>query len=466
MDNSTTSLRGPNPCNLVAEQALLTGLIRDPDAYERIADAVEAEDFFRREHRLVFAALTTAFEVGQRWDIVTLAEDLERRGQLADAGGIAYLGTLAHGSAAPVNLRHYAGIVREQANLRTLIRLGGEQIDAVYQPEGRDAKGILETSLERLNQLAERGHAGNGFVSLKEAAGKALNRIDLLYQSKDGMVGLPTGWTDLDRMTRGLEAGTLTILAARPSMGKTAMATQLAWQVAQRGKPVAFFSLEMSADSLATRIMSSTGRLDHDLLRSAKLDDEHWPLMTLAVNRMTQAPLHIDDQSGLSLVDIVTRSRRLHRESGGLALIVVDYLGLVSTPTNTERHDLAIGRITAGLKGLAKSLEVPVVLLSQLNRDLEKRPNRRPTMADLRDSGSIEQDADLILFIYRDEVYHEDSRDKGTAEIIIAKHRNGTTGEVRLAFLGHYTRFDDLAPDWQAREAPYHTRGRERAYDY
>jgi replicative DNA helicase len=454
-----------NPCNLDAEQALLTGLIRDPDAYERIADAVTDEDFFCREHRLAFAAMTTAFEAGQRWDIVTLAEDLERRGQLADAGGMTYLGKLAHGSAAAINLRHYASIVREQANLRTLIRLGGEQIDAVYQPEGRDAKSILETSLERLNELAERGHAGNGFVSLKEAAGNAIIRIDQIYQSKDGMVGLPTGWTDLDRMTRGLEAGSLVIVAARPSMGKTALATQLAWQVAQQGRPVAFFSLEMSAGSLATRIISSTGRMDHDLLRSAKLDDEHWPLITMAVNRMTTAPLHIDDQSGLSLVDIVTRARRLHRESGGLALIVVDYLGLVATPSHAERHDLAIGRITAGLKGLAKSLGVPVVLLSQLNRDLEKRPNKRPVMADLRDSGSIEQDADLILFIYRDEVYNENSRDKGVAEIIIAKHRNGPTGEVRMAFHGKYTRFDDLAPDWQADAGPSHS-GRGRAYDY
>lgn len=442
------------PRKIEAEQALLTGLIRDPNAYERISDAVAAEDFYRREHSLIFAAMTAAYADGQTWDIVTLSEMIEGRGHLADVGGMAYLGKLFSGQAASHNLRAYASIIREQANLRTLIRLGGEQIDAVYQPEGRDAKGILENSLERLNQLAERGHAGTGFVSLKEATGEAVNRIELLYNAKDGMVGLPTGWADLDSKTRGLEAGTLTILAARPSMGKTAMATQLAWQVAQRNKPVAFFSLEMSASSLATRIIASAGRVDHDLLRSAKLDDEHWHFINPAINRMAAAPLHIDDQSGLSLVDIVTRARRLHRETGGLALIVVDYLGLVNIPTSAERHDLAIGRITAGLKGLAKSLHVPVVLLSQLNRDLEKRPNKRPVMADLRDSGSIEQDADLILFIYRDEVYHDDSRDKGTAEIIIAKHRNGPTGEVRLAFHGKYTRFDDLAKEWEREMAP------------
>lgn len=458
MDNLDTL-----PRNLDAEQALLTGLLRDPDAFEWIAAAVTADDFFLSANRLVFSAMTTAYEAGHKWDVVTVAEDLERRGLLNDVG-MGYMGTLAHGSAAAANLRHYASIIREQANLRSLIRLGGEQIDAVYHQEGRNSKAILETSLERLNQLAERGHEGNGFTSLKEAAGAAITRIERLYQSQDGMVGLPTGWKDLDRITRGLEAGSLVIIAARPSMGKTALATQLAWQVAQQDKPVAFFSLEMSADSLATRIISCAGRLDHDLLRSAKLEDEHWPLMTLAVNQMASASLLIDDQSGLSLVDLMTRSRRLHRETRGLALIVVDYLGLVATPANAERHDLAIGRITAGLKGLAKSLGVPVVLLSQLNRDLEKRPNKRPTMADLRDSGSIEQDADLILFIYRDEVYYPESKDKGTAEIIIAKHRNGPTGDIRLAFHGKYTRFDDLAPDWQAAESPY--RGNERAYDY
>lgn len=443
------------PHSSASEQALIGAALTDPQVYERVADLVRAEDFYQANHRVIWATLATMAEGNHPLDIFTVAERLERDGNLEEAGGLAYLGTLARGSVTSANSRAYAGHVREAATKRALIAAGSEQIDAAYNPEGREARELLSEAQDRLAQLAERGVLGNGWISSQDATIRAIERIERLFAAGGGMVGVSTGWADLDAMTRGLEPGSLVIIAARPSMGKTTAAVQIAQHIASNhDKPAALFSLEMSAEALALRMLSASGRIDHDHLRSAQLEEDELQRLTPASTKTGSLNLHIDDQSGLSVSDLIVRAKRLHRQHGGLSAIAIDYLGLLAVPSKVETHALAIGRITAALKGLAKSLHVPVILLSQLNRDVEKRPNKRPIMSDLRDSGSIEQDADLILFLYRDEVYHPESKDKGIAEIIVGKQRNGPTGTVRLAWQGKYCRFDNLAPEWEREMAP------------
>lgn len=457
------------PHNLPAEQALIGGVILDNAAWERVAEIVTAADFYTLAHRRLWAAITTLVEADKPADIVTVAEQVERAGSLEDIGGITYLQQLFCGAFSAANVVAYAEAVRETSLLRALIAAGAAQIDAVHNPDGRSGKDLLEAAQADLASLAERGLLGSGWITAKTAAGQAVERIDSLWKSGGGMVGVSTGWADLDAKTRGLEPGTLTILAARPSMGKTTAAVQMATAVAEAGdKPVAVFSLEMSAESLAMRLLSAFGRMDHDLLRSARLSEANgdWQRLGPAAQRVADMNLHIDDQSGLSVADIAVRAKRLHRQHGGLGLIVIDYLGLIAMPGRVENQNLGIGKITAALKGLAKTLRTPVLLLSQLNREVEKRPNKRPIMADLRDSGSIEQDADLIVFIYRDEVYNEHSKDKGTAEFIVAKHRNGQTGTVRLAFQGRYCRFDPLAPEWEEERAERYGTSHSGGYEY
>lgn len=454
------------PNSLQAEQALIAGVLADNGAYERVADVVDTPDFYAKSHQAIWQAIRDLLDIEHPADLVTVAERLENTGKLVDVGGLPYLGNVAHASGTTANVRHYAQAVRELSLVRSLIAAGAEQIDAAHNPEGRGASVLLEEAQARLATLAERGVLGSGWQTAKEVTKRAIERIDALWNHGGGMIGVSTGFRDLDVKTKGLEPGALIIVAARPSMGKTTVACQIAGSVAsQAEKPVALYSLEMSADSLGLRYLSSFGRIDHDRLRSALLEDDEFQRMGPAASRLEKLNLHIDDQAGLSVQDIVVRAKRLHRQHGGLSLIVIDYLGLIAMHGKVESQNLGIGKITATLKGLAKSLKVPVVLLSQLNRDLEKRPNRRPIMADLRDSGSIEQDADLILFVYRDEVYHEDSKDKGVAEIIIGKQRNGPTGTVRLAFQGKFCRFDDLAPDWQPDPAPTSSR-RRVDYEY
>jgi replicative DNA helicase len=397
-------------------------------------------------------------------DVVTLAEHLEKAGTLTDAGGLPYVGSVVRSAGAASNVRAYAQSVRDLATKRALISAGVAQIDAVHNPDGREASDLLSEAQVRLAELAERGVLGSGWVTAKQATHRAIVRLEELFASGGGMVGVSTGWADLDRMTRGLEVGSLVIVAARPSMGKTTAAVQLAQHVATTAPyPAAIFSLEMGADALAMRMLSSLGRIDHDRLRSAKLDEDELHRLTPASATLANLNLHIDDQAGLTIQDITARAKRLYRQQGGLSLVVIDYLGLIAMQGKVENQNLGIGKITAALKGLAKTLKVPVVLLSQLNRDLEKRPNKRPIMSDLRDSGSIEQDADLIVFIYRDEVYNENSRDQGMAELIIAKQRNGPIGTVRLAWLGKYCRFDNLAPEWErpAESMPRHNQNYE-----
>ena len=455
MDDFDTLHDQQPPHSLSAEQALIGAILRDPLAYERVGDKVIAADFYASGHRLHWQAITDMMDANQSCDIVTLAEKLARDGLLADAGGLDYLRVLAQASNTSANIAAYADLVRDMSIMRAMLSAAGEQVAAVYQPAGRKASDLLSEAQARLAELAERGVLGSGWVTAKQATHRAIVRLEELFASGGGMVGCSTGWADLDRMTRGLEAGSLVIVAARPSMGKTTAAVQLAQHVATTAPyPVAIFSLEMSADALAMRMLSSLQRIDHDRLRSAKLDDDELHRLTPASATLANLNLHIDDQAGLTIQDITARAKRLHRQHGGLSLVVIDYLGLIAMQGKVENQNLGIGKITAALKGLAKTLKVPVVLLSQLNRDLEKRPNKRPIMSDLRDSGSIEQDADLIVFIYRDEVYNENSRDQGIAELIIAKQRNGPIGTVRLAWLGKYCRFDNLAAEWERPAEP------------
>ena len=453
------------PHNLAAEQALIGGVILDNAAWERVTDIVTAADFYTLAHRRLWAAITTLVEADKPADIVTVAEQVERAGSLEDIGGITYLQQLFRGAFSTANVVAYAEAVRETSLLRALIAAGAAQIDAVHNPDGRSGKDLLEAAQADLASLAERGMLGNGWTTSQQATHRAIERIERLYNAGGGMVGVSTGWADLDAMTRGLEPGSLVIIAARPSMGKTTAAVQIAQHIAtSHDKPAALFSLEMSAEALALRMLSASGRIDHDHLRSAQLEEDELQRLTPASTKTAELNLHIDDQAGLSVADLIVRAKRLHRQHGGLSVIAIDYLGLLAVPAKIETHALAIGRITAALKGLAKALHVPVILLSQLNRDVEKRPNKRPIMSDLRDSGSIEQDADLILFLYRDEVYHPESKDKGVAEIIIGKQRNGPTGTIKLAWQGKYCRFDNLAPEWE--QAMASTSKSARSYEY
>ena len=467
MDDFDTLHDQQPPHSLPAEQALIGAVLRDPRAYERVGDKVTAADFYAMGHRLHWQAIADMLDASQPCDIVTLAEKLARDGHLADAGGLEYLRVIVQASNTTANIAAYADLVREMAIMRAMLSAAGEQVADVYKPEGRKAGELLASAQTRLAELAERGQPTQGAISARMAADRAVDHLQRMDERRDGMEGVSTGWPSLDKLTRGLEPSSLIILAARPSMGKTTFGVQLAQQVAKvADKPVLVFSLEMGIEALALRMISSLGRIDHDKVRACQMEGEEWDRMTLATHKMAGLKLFFDDQSGLTVRDITVRSQRLAREHGGLSLIVIDYLGLIAFAGKVESQNLGISQITAALKGLAKSLKVPVVLLSQLNRNLEQRPNKRPIMADLRDSGSIEQDADLIAFIYRDEVYHPDSQDAGTAELIIAKHRNGETGTLRYAFIGKYCRFDELAYDWQPKSPAQKPRPRRGSQDY
>ncbi|MGA7982035.1 MAG: replicative DNA helicase [Chromatiaceae bacterium] len=444
----TDSLRIP-PHNIQAEQSLLGGLMLDNQTWDNVADKVGGADFYRREHRLIFTALQRLAESEQPFDVVTLAETLERNGELEDAGGLPYLGAIAKETPSAANVKAYAKIVREHSVQRQLISVGTSISDMAFGPEGREAADLLDEAERRVFEIAEQAaRGGGGFQPLKALLGKAVNRIELLFQRNEPITGLPSGFTDFDMMTSGLQPSDLIVIAGRPSMGKTTFAMNIAENVAIETKqPVAVFSMEMPGDALAMRMMSSLGRIDQHRVRTGKLEDDEWPRLTSSVNMLAQAPMFIDDTPAMSPTEVRARARRLKRELGGLGLIVIDYLQLMQAPGVGENRATEISAISRSLKALAKELAVPVVALSQLNRNLEQRPNKRPVMSDLRESGSIEQDADLVVFIYRDEVYHEDSKDKGLAEIIIGKQRNGPIGTVRLTFLGKYTKFENFVSD-------------------
>ncbi len=437
------------PHSIEAEQAVLGGLMLDNTAWDQIADKVNEEDFYRRDHRLIFRATAELVEKGSPCDVVTLAEWLDKRGELDNAGGLAYLGALARDTPSAANIRAYADIVRERSVLRQLIRVGTDIANDAFQPDGRGSKELLESAEQQVFRIAEQGgRSQQGFVGLKQLLTGAVDRIDQLFQRDDPITGIATGYTEFDHKTAGLQPGDLIIVAGRPSMGKTSFAMNIAEHAAIRGgQPVAVFSMEMSGEQLALRMMSSLGRIDAHKVRTGKLDDADWPRLTSAVSILAEAPMFIDDTPALSPTELRARARRLKREHGGLGLIVIDYLQLMQVSNTRENRATEISEISRNLKALAKELRVPVMALSQLNRSLEQRPNKRPVMSDLRESGAIEQDADLIVFIYRDEVYDQDSPDKGKAEIIIGKQRNGPIGSIDLAFLGQYTRFENLAYD-------------------
>lgn len=446
------SLKVP-PHSVDAEQAVLGGLLLDNRAWEQIADRLSEEDFYRNDHRLIFAAVRQLEEKNQPFDAVTLSEWLENNNQLEDAGGLMYLGRLAKETPSAANIVAHADIVRERSVLRQLIEVGTDITTSGYAPDGRESQELIETAEKGIYQIAEQGmRSRGGFQDIKQLLTQTVETIDHLFESEGAITGLPTGFDKFDEMTTGLHPGELVIVAGRPSMGKTTFAMNMAENAAVGQKaPVAVFSMEMPGEQLAMRMISSLGRVDQHHIRTGQLTDEDWPRITSAVHMLSEANIFVDDTPALSPGEVRARARRLKRKHG-LGLIVVDYLQLMQVKGGSENRATEISEISRNLKAIAKELEVPVVALSQLNRSLEQRTDKRPIMSDLRESGAIEQDADLIIFIYRDEVYNEDSPQKGTAEIIIAKQRNGPIGKSVLTFLGKYTKFENFVPEMYSSE--------------
>ena len=452
------------PQSIEAEQSVLGGLLLDNTAWDRIGDAVSEDDFYRADHRLIFKHIAQLIEQNKPADALTVAESLERSGKLEEAGGQAYIGTLALNTPSAANIRRYAEIVRERSIMRNLATIGTEIADSAYNPQGKDAGMLIDEAEARVFRIAEtRAKTREGFIKIDPILTETVERIDMLYsrENKHEVIGLPSGFVDLDRMTSGLQPGDLIIVAARPSMGKTTLAMNIVEHaVLESKKAVAVFSMEMSGAQLAMRMIGSVGKVDQHELRTGTFQESDWEKLTHTLGRLSESQLYIDDTAGLNALELRSRARRLHRqvaEHGGLALIVVDYLQLMSGTKaggRDENRATEIAEISRGLKGLAKELKVPVIALSQLNRSVEQRQDKRPMMSDLRESGAIEQDADLILFIYRDEVYNPDSPRKGISEIIIAKQRNGPVGKVDLTFLGKYTRFENYTGDGNFPAAP------------
>jgi replicative DNA helicase len=435
------------PQALEAEQSVLGGLLLDARRWEDITDIIVPEDFYNRHHRTIFSTIRELHEQDHPVDVVTASEWLQKNGKLEEIGGLAYLGSLAKNTPNTANLVSYAKIVQERSLLRKLIEVANTIVGKAYHPEGSSPGDILDTAESLIFDLSQnkRRHDG-GFVGIEELLGAAVERIEELYASDSATTGVSTGFKDLDSMTSGLQPADLIIVAGRPSMGKTSLAMNMAENVALGAKaPVAVFSMEMPGQQLAMRMLASLGRINAHKVRTGKLGQDDWSRLTSAVGLLNKAPIFIDDTPSLNPLELRSRARRLMRDHGKLGLIVVDYLQLMQAGTSQENRTIEVSIITRGLKILAKELDVPVMVLSQLNRSLEQRPNKRPVMSDLRESGAIEQDADVIVFIYRDEVYDESSSDKGVAEIIIGKQRNGPTGTVKLTFLGEYTRFENHA---------------------
>ncbi len=448
-DARIEQLRVP-PHSIEAEQAVLGGLMLAPEAYDRINDKLTANDFYRRDHQLIYRAIAELAEKNRPFDAVTLGEWFESQGHMDLVAGGAYLVELASTTPSAANIAAYAEIVRDKAVMRQLIEVGTEIVNDAFQPEGKESDEMLAIAEQKVFAIAEQGARGRtDFVAMNDALKDAFEVLRVRSESGGTVTGLPTGYTEFDMMTAGLQPTDLVILAARPAMGKTTFALNIAEYAAIKSKKaVAVFSMEMSAGQLAMRLISSVGRINATRLRTGQLEDEDWSRVTSAIRILKdQAKVFIDDTPGLSPDVLRSKARRLKREHD-LGLIVIDYLQLMSVPGNNENRATEISEISRSLKGLAKELNVPVIALSQLNRSLETRTDKRPVMADLRESGAIEQDADMIVFIYRDDYYNkETSPDKGLAEIIIGKQRSGPTGSCKLRFFGEYTRFDNLSHD-------------------
>ena len=447
-DKQVAAVKMP-PHSIDAEQSVLGGLMLDNEAWDRVAEKVVEQDFYLRSHRFIFAAMSRLAEAAQPIDIITVSENLEANQQLDDVGGFAYLGEIAKNTPSAANILAYADIVRERAVVRDMISVAHDIADAGYDTQGRTSAELLDFAETKVFKIAEqRANANEGPEPINAILAKTIEKIDELFRSPhDGVTGVSTGYVDLDKMTNGMQPSDLIIVAARPSMGKTTFAMNLCEHAAiTSDKPVLIFSLEMPSEQIMMRMLASLGRIDQTKVRTGQLEDEDWARLSSAIELLnTKGKMYIDDGSGLTPTEVRSRARRVAREHGGLSMIMVDYLQLMTVPGMSENRTLEIAEISRSLKALAKELKVPVVALSQLNRSLEQRADKRPVNSDLRESGSIEQDADLIMFIYRDEVYNDDSPDKGTAEVIIGKQRNGPIGRVRLTFHGRYSRFDNYA---------------------
>jgi len=452
LQRSAEQFRVP-PHSIEAEQAILGGLLLDNKAWDTVADLIGEEDFYRRDHRLIFKVLHALSGESQPMDVVTVSEALQKTDQLENAGGLSYLGMLANNVPSAANIKSYATIIRERSILRQLIHVSTTLGESVFSTGGRSSAEILDEAEQAIFNIAEQGaRSQRSFVAVKDLLSDVVDRIDKLYQSGNTITGAPTGFRDFDKKTCGLQASELIIIAGRPSMGKTSFAMNIAEDAAINSNiPVAIFSMEMPAEALVMRMLSSLGRIDQQKIRTGTLSDEDWPRLTSTMNILSGAPIFIDDTPALTPTELRARARRLKREHN-LGMIVIDYLQLMHVPGSKENRATEISEISRNLKALSKELKLPVIALSQLNRSLEQRPDKRPVMSDLRESGAIEQDADLIAFIYRDEVYNQDSPDKGIAEIIIGKQRNGPIGVVRLTFHGNYTRFDNFISDHYAPE--------------
>ncbi len=447
------------PHSVEAEQSVLGGLLLNNRAMDDVVDRVLPEDFYRHDHRLVYRVLCDLHEANQPFDVVTVSEALARKHLLEEAGGMVYLGELARNTPGAANIIAYADIVRDRSVLRQLIRVANEIADGAFHPQGRTVTALLDEAETSVFQIAEGRQRGSGPVALKDIAASVIDRIRELAANPGSITGIPTGFEKLDKMTSGLHKGDLVIVAGRPSMGKTTFAMNIAENaMIKTGKPVLVFSMEMPRDQIVLRMLSSLGRIDQTRLRTGALETEDWDRIVSAFHMLREQKLYVDDTPALSPIELRARARRVARENGGeLGMIVVDYMQLMQVPGNNENRATEISAISRSLKAVAKELGVPVVALSQLNRSLEQRPDKRPVMSDLRESGAIEQDADLIMFVFREEVYLQKDAEgkakerldqvKGTAEIIIGKQRNGPIGKVKLAFFGQYTRFENLAHD-------------------
>jgi replicative DNA helicase len=447
-DRQVAQLRIP-PHSIEAESSVLGGLLLDNAAWDRVGDLVSDRDFYRYEHRLIYAAIGALINASKPADVITVFEQLQNQGKAEELGGLTYLNSLAQYVPSAGNIRRYAEIVRERSILRKLVSASEEIATNAFNPKGRPVAAILDESEQKIFNIGEEGaRTKQGFQGMDTLVVDLLDRVQEMADNPNDVTGVPTGFYDLDRMTAGFQAGDLIVLAARPSMGKTALAINIAEHVAlNEGLPVAEFSMEMGAAQLAVRIVGSIGRIDQGHLRTGKLTDEEWPRLTEAIEKLRTISLHIDETAGLTSSELRANARRLSRQCGKLGLIVVDYLQLMSGSSNDgENRATELGEISRGLKMLAKELQCPVIALSQLNRSVEQRPDKRPMMSDLRESGAIEQDADIIMFIYRDEYYTKDAcKEPGVAEVIIAKQRNGPTGVVKLAFIKPITKFESLA---------------------
>ncbi|MDR7345064.1 replicative DNA helicase [Pantoea alhagi] len=447
-DRQVEGLKLP-PHSLEAEQSVLGGLMLDNERWDNVSERVVAEDFYSRPHRLIFSEMQRLLEASQPIDLITLSDSLEQRGELDMVGGFAYLAELSKNTPSAANINAYADIVRERAVVREMIAVANQIADAGYDPQGRSSEDLLDFAESNVFKIAEqRANKDDGPKNIEQILEATVSRIESLYQKPhDGVTGVDTGYQDLNKKTAGLQGSDLIIVAARPSMGKTTFAMNLCENAAMLNeKPVLIFSLEMPSEQIMMRMLASLSRVDQTRIRTGQLDDEDWARISGTMGILLEKKnIYIDDSSGLTPTEVRSRARRIFRENDGLSLIMIDYLQLMRVPSLSDNRTLEIAEISRSLKALAKELNVPVVALSQLNRSLEQRADKRPVNSDLRESGSIEQDADLIMFIYRDEVYHENSDLKGIAEIIIGKQRNGPIGTVRLTFNGQWSRFDNYA---------------------